>query len=479
MRELNLTLADAPMPAYLRLARALRDAIRQGQACPGELLPSTRRLSREMGLHRHTVMAALEELIAEGWIEAEAGRGYRVSTLVPLDTTPSSVRPARTEWNLARDAADVRDAPGERYAFSSGQPDLRLFPVDEYYRCIRDVLRRSQPRRVLGYQAPGGAERLIEELRVYLRRMRGLTDGDIVVTHGSQEAIFLLGQLLIAPGDAVAVEALGYPPAWDALRLAGAELVNLPLDDQGVVPERLGELARKRRVKMLYVTPLHQYPTTVTLPMTRRLALYTICERHGITILEDDYDHEFHFRSQPLPPMATHDPAGLVLYVSTFSKVLYPAARLGFAVVPSPLVEALRRIKRVVSRQNDTLVQEALARWMAQDGFERHLRRMRRVYERRMGCMADALEEQARAKGLSLTMRRPDGGMSLWVSLGVDTRALAVEAARHGVSFTQLPHAPPYAKFFRLGYASSNEEDIREGIRRLAISASVVRRQDR
>jgi GntR family transcriptional regulator/MocR family aminotransferase len=474
VRELTLDIPEQGAASYLRLARAIREAVREGQVRPGELLPSTRKLSQIAGVHRHTVMAALDELVAEGWIAAEAGRGYRVSPRLPVDARAVPARTTSRAWPLARDAS-VREAPPALpLAFPSGLPDLRLFPVDDYYGCIRDALRRLRPERLLGYSEAGGTAGLLEQLGVYLRRMRGLTDRGLVVTHGSQEAIFLLGQLLLGPGDAVAVEALGYPPAWEALRLSGARLIGVALDPEGIVPEALERILRRRAVKMLYLTPLHQYPTTVTLSAARRLAVYAICERHGVAILEDDYDHEFHFRSQPVPPMAARDPAGIVLYVSTFSKVLYPAARLGFALVPPPLVDPLRRLKQVVTRQNDTLVQEGVARWMRLGGFERHLRRMRRVYERRRETMALALREGCERHGLPLETRIPDGGMSLWVSLGVPSDRLAERAAEKGVSVRpgrEYMLAPKETSWLRLGYASSSEEEIEEGTRRLVEAA--------
>lgn len=354
-----------------------------------------------------------------------------------------------------------------------------MFPTPEYFACIRDVLRRADAPRLLSYADPGGQASFIEALRVYLRRMRGVSEGEVVVAHGSQEAIFLIGQMLLQPGDTVAVEPLGYRPAWEALRACGGRLEGLPLDEDGVLPEALDRLARRRRVRLVYVTPLHQYPTSVTMPAPRRAALYEIAARHGIPILEDDYDHEFHYRSHPVPPLQSHDPEGLVVYVSTFSKVLYPAARLGFAVVPPALARALRGLKAIVSRQNDTLVQEAVARWMALGGFERHLRRMRRAYAQRMEAMLGALEAACAARGVPLQVRRPDGGMSLWVSLGVPSDALAEEAAKRGVGIQSgrrhMLRAGAIA-YQRLGFASATVEEIHVGVGRLVEAAAAIRR---
>lgn len=471
MRELNLALAPGPEPLYLRLASALRTAFEQGVLQPGELLPSTRTLAREAGAHRHTIMAALDELVAEGWVHPEPGRGYRILSTLPTDYFRVRAQPAPAararDWEPTLDLQERDGLPECPYAFPSGQPDLRLFPSEEFFGCLRDVMREMDPTDLMKYGESAGTPGLRDELRTYLRRVRGICDGEPVVTHGSQEALFLLGRLLLAPGDAVAVEEMGYPPAWEALRVAGAELHGIPVDAEGLDPDALERLARKRRVKLAYLTPLHQYPTTVTLSLERRLALYEVAERHGIALLEDDYDHEFHYRSQPVAPLKARDPAGLVLYVSTFSKVVYPAVRLGFAVVPERLKGPLAALKRVVSRQNESLTQEAMARWMAGGGFERHLRRMRRTYERRMEAMASALE----AHGYAGRFRRPDGGMSLWVDMGVPSREMGERAERVGVA---VRPAQEYrldgrdTTCLRLGFASSTEVEIAEGIARLA-----------
>lgn len=471
MRELNLALAPGPGPLYLRLAGALRTAFEEGVLQPGELLPSTRNLAREAGAHRHTVMAALDELIAEGWVLPEPGRGYRVVPTLPLEffrvraQHPGPDR-ARKEWQPTVELEEWDGLPECPYAFPSGQPDLRRFPTEEFFGCMREVMRQADATELLSYGESAGSPRLRDELRTYLRRVRSICEGEPVVTHSSQEAIFLLARLLLEPGDTVAVEAMGYPPAWEALRLAGARLEGLPVDADGVDPDDLDRLARRTRVKLAYLTPLHQYPTTVTLSLERRMALYDTAERHGIALLEDDYDHEFHYRCRPLAPLKARDPAGLVLYVSTFSKVVFPAVRLGFAVVPPRLRSPLAALKRITSRQNESLTQEAMARWMAGGGFERHLRRMRRLYERRMEAMATALE----AHGYAGRFRRPGGGMSLWVEMGVPSRELSLRAKRHGVA---VRPAQEYrldgadATCLRLGFASSTEADIAEGISRL------------
>ncbi|MGE0492453.1 MAG: PLP-dependent aminotransferase family protein [Vulcanimicrobiota bacterium] len=423
MRELQIELAAGAEPLYRRLTASLQSCLESGQLQVGELLPSSRALARQLGVHRQTVLTALDELQAEGWLAAEPGRGYRVVALPATAPTRAGQARPRFVWQLRAPDPDPPPALG----FPSGRPDLTKFPVKEYYAAIREVLRRHEPTQLLGYSDPRGKPALRRELTRYLRRARGIRaeEDEVVITHGSQEAIFLLAQLLLEPGDEVAVETPGYPPAWAAFRQCGARLVGVEVDTDGLRPDQLHGLSSK--VKLLYLTSIHQYPTTVTLAGPRRRRVYEwACER-GVPILEDDYDNEFHYRGPGDATLKARDPAGLVLYCSTFSKVLHPSSRLGFAVVPSEVAGPLAALKDVVSRQNDGLTQEAVAWWMEQGGFERHLRRMRRLYEKKRDHLASLLAET------DFTFQLPDGGMCLWLDVGVCSQRVAHEATRLGL----------------------------------------------
>ncbi len=241
----------------------------------------------------------------------------------------------------------------------------------------------------------------------------------------------------------------GYSAAVAAFESAGARIAPLPVDEQGLDPSTFEAAARKARLKLLYLTPLHQHPTTVTLPPARRTAIHEIAARYGVAILEDDYDHEFHYRSQPLAPMASQDPCGLVIYVSSFSKILFPSARIGILGVPESLYEPLRSMRRIVSSQNDFLTQDALARWMRSGGFERHVRRMRRVYEERRDVMVSILEAE-RSAGREVEWSTPDGGMAVWVKFPKDGRRISSKAAQLRVS------APAEGEFLRYQGATNH-----------------------
>jgi len=473
-RELTLNLEGKNKTAYRQLADAVRTAIQNGQLRKGEKLPSTRSLSRTVKMHRHTVRAAMAELVAEGWLTARLRQAYKVNENLPSHFFEAMKQPWKPAtklehaWRIVRSSGtsgSTGAAGAAKYAFKSGVADLRLFPYQEFKSHINDTMKRSRPG-AFAYGDPAGHPPLVEAIKTYLRRVRAISGREIVVTNGSQEGIFLAAQLLVKHGDMVAVERLGYQPAWEALRAAGGKLVPIDIDEEGMDPDSLAKILRRHNIRLIYTTPLHQYPTTVTLPISRRLRLYELAARAGVPILEDDYDHEFHYRSQPLAPLASRDTEGLVIYVSTFSKVLFPSARIGFLAVPKKLAPLLADYRRIISRQNTGLIQDVVARWMNAGGFERHLRKMRRAYEERLAVLNDCLEE-GKADGMTLSWSIPDGGMAVWVDTNRDAERVAKLALGNSVFVhpeTDFQMKPPHGHHLRLGFANQSPEEIRQGM---------------
>ncbi len=478
MRGLQLAVPAGRQPHYLRIARAFREALAGGRALPGEALPSIRELAEALSVHRNTVIAALEELKAEGWIVGEERRALRVAPTLPVDyfrAGPDSARrpsraacPHRWEWSRQARLSPFAPAAGVRYNLESGIPDYSLFPLREFRSHVADALRRARPA-LLDYGDPRGLPSLLEALEDYLRRIRGVTGRRVVVTNGSQEGVYLVAQLLIRSGDVVAMEELTYPPAREAFRTAGARIVGIGMDREGIDADALDRLARRHRIRLLFLTPLHQFPTTSTLSVARRLAVYEVASRHGIVIFEDDYDHEFHFRTEPLPPLASYDPDERVVYASTLSKVLFPAARIGFLAVPPALEREVVQFRRIVSHQNDAIVQDAIARWFASGGIERHMRRMRRHYEARRDAMVEAL---ARAREtVDVDWETPDGGMALWLDTKRDARRVARAARAAGIFAVHegvYRIEPGPVRHLRLGFSSLAPEPLTRGVDALA-----------
>jgi GntR family transcriptional regulator/MocR family aminotransferase len=290
-----------------------------------------------------------------------------------------------------------------------------------------------------------------------------------MITRGSQMALDLTARAIVRPGDVVCVEALGYRPSWAALERAGARLVGVPVDEDGIDVAALDRLCRRTQVRLLYVTPHHQYPTTAVLLAGRRARLLALAHKHRFAILEDDYDHEFHYDGRPVLPLASADPHGVVVYIGTLSKILAPGLRLGFVVAPRPLIDRLARERYLVDRQGDHALELAIAELIEDDELGRHTRKMRRIYHARRDALADALTSQL---GDRVRFTVPTGGIAMWIETpGLDADRWYRRAYDHGVVFqpgSLFSLAGKKVAAARLGYGACTEAEIKIGVRRLA-----------
>jgi GntR family transcriptional regulator/MocR family aminotransferase len=303
-------------------------------------------------------------------------------------------------------------------------------------------------------------------------RALSLEPDDLIVTRGAQQALYLAARVLIEPGDAVAIESWGYPPAWDALRAAGAELIPVPVDADGLDTAALARVLTRHTLKALYVTPHHQFPTLVTLSAARRLELLELARKHRFAILEDDYDHEVHYRGSPVLPLAHLDGHGSVVYIGTLSKVLAPGLRLGYLVAAPAVIERALAWRRIIDRQGDQTTEAAIAELFEDGEVARHIGRMRRIYARRREALLDAI---ARHLPDAFAIDLPRGGMALWAtaSAGDDTDKWAERALARGVDVSPASRywfgrGPVHG--FRLGFAALDERELERAIARLAAS---------
>lgn len=469
------------LPVFLQIARGIAAAISRGALAPGARLPGTRRLAETLGVHRNTAVAAYDELAAQGWIEAARGSGTFVSAEFPDRLPATGARggvPAQPAFALPRSTAPQLDG-GHRggLALSRGVPDVRLVPTAAIARAYRRAARRAGR---FGYGDPAGEPELRAAIADMLNRARGLaaSPGDVLITRGSQMAIALAARAVISPGDVVAVEALGYRPAWDALRAAGAALRPIPVDRRGLDVDRLAALCQRRRVRAVYLTPHHQYPTLAVLSPGRRLELLNLARQHRFAVLEDDYDNEYHYSGRPILPLAARDVAGSVVYVGTLSKILAPAIRVGFAVAPAPVLERMIAHRAALDSCGDRLVETAIAELLDEGEIQRHVRRMRRVYLERREILCDAL---ARALGGVVEVECPPGGMALWarVDPAIDVEAWAAATAERGVWFETarsfaFDRRPRQA--LRLGFASLTPAELRRGVSAMSAGLELLSR---
>ncbi|ATB41241.1 GntR family transcriptional regulator [Cystobacter fuscus] len=480
--KMNLEVDPASnVPLFVQLSRAIVRDVERGRLSPGDALPGTRAMAQRLGIHRNTVDAAYRELIQQGWAAAEPSRGTFISTTLPVKTpkgfgsSPRQRMPQQPAFPLETPRGVREDVAASAargvLIFNDGTPDVRLAPSLALARAFRRVL-TGRARTTLGAGDARGEPLLRGSLARMLSETRGLAAGedDVLVTRGSQMALFLVAQALVRPGDVIAVEALGYRPAWDALRLAGARLVGLPVDGEGLRVDALRTLLAQGPVRAVFVTPHHQYPTTVTLTVARRLELLRLAAESGVAVVEDDYDHEFHYEGRPVLPLASADRSGSVVYVGSLSKIMAPGLRLGYVVAPAPVVRQLAALRAVVDRQGDAPLERAVAELLEEGELQRHARRARREYLARRDALAEALHG---ALEDHVDFEVPAGGLALWVRIreGREAGGWAERARAEGVHVTAghsfaLEGQGPEA--FRLGFASLNPTELREAVRRLA-----------
>jgi GntR family transcriptional regulator/MocR family aminotransferase len=458
-----------------QLYGAIRRAVLGGELAPGERLPSSRALAADLGLGRNTVIVAMERLVAEGYLESRRGAGLFVTTDLPPELAAGSGPAASSRAEPVLSRRSGRFAPlhaeGEQAAarpFATGSLALDEFPLDLWRRLAGQTLRR-EGRQLLAYGPAQGLPALRRMLAGYLAETRGVvcSPDTIVVVSGAQQALDLIGRLLLDPGDAVAVEDPGYVGAREALAGIGARLQPVAVDAQGFDPAVLARLQPAPKLVML--TPSHQFPLGMTLPLSRRLALLAEARARNLWIVEDDYDCEFRYSGPPLQALQGLDGGERVLYVGTFSKVLFPGLRLGYVVLPAPLVEGFLRLKATADGFAPPAAQATLAAFIAEGHLVQHVRRMRVLYRRRRAALLQALQQHAADL---VEICASEAGLHLAVTFrdGRDDRLAAAAARAAGLSVSPLSRyaiARP-ASGLVLGFAGFPETELVAAVQRLA-----------
>ena len=476
----SFTLALRPrepgMAAARWLALAIRDEILEGRLRPGARLPSTRDLARQYGLSRGTVVNAFDQLRAEGYIAGTTGAGTYVNEVLPDDLLRvprgPSTRDAVPKPPRRRLSAFARRAtlfpgfsPRPTRAFRTDLPALDLFPTATWAQVAGRRLRRASTRLLLGCE-PMGYWPLQEAVTDYLVSSRGVKcePHQVAIVSGAQEALDLTARLFIEPGDRVCVENPGYPGATHAFRAAGAKVDALSIDDEGAtVPA--GSL-----VRLAYVTPGHQFPLGMVMSLARRLAILEWARTENAVIFEDDYDSEYRYAGRPMPALQGLDRHGVVMFSGSFSKVLFPALRLGYLVVPPDLVERVAAVQSIRTRHAPVIAQAVLADFIAEGHFARHVRRMREVYAERLGALLDASHTELAGR-LRITGVEAGLQTAAWLSDEYDADGIAELAAAREVDVAPLSRytrGPVTRQGLQLGFAAVDVAEIRRGVRVLA-----------
>ena len=474
MRPAIVVKTDAAMPLHRQVYEEWRKGILTGRFHGGDRVPSSRELAGMLGVSRSTVTEAYEQLVAEGYLESAHGSGTYVCREIPDEL----LRARRAASNGASAGAaprlsryGLRLSEELRYAapaagviqFSSGRPDLHEFPFAVWRKLLGRRIRLATPELFDYAQQSAGYEPLRRQVAASLERSRAVRCGweQVVIVNGSQQGLDLCVRMLLEPGDVVALENPGYPGARRTFGAYGAKLRPARVDAQGI---RIGDLRKSAR--LVYVTPSHQFPTGVSMSLARRLELIEWARRCGATLIEDDYASEYRYSGAPLPAMQGLASDVPVIYLGTFSKIMFPGLRIGYVVLPPELAGPFTRAKWLADRQTPVLEQAALADFMREGHLERHIRRMRRLYGRRREVLVEAVE---RCFGRRAEVGGDAAGMHVLVRFAdaeVLKRAAANRVEIGSARVWRMDKASPNELV--LGFSELGERTIREGIRRLA-----------
>jgi GntR family transcriptional regulator/MocR family aminotransferase len=458
-------------PLYEQIFRQIRQWILAGDLLPDAKLPASRALAQQCGVARITVTQAYDHLRAGGYVVSRPGAGVFVAGGLPLLVGERPFTPNLSAWGqrvLAAGQQAHHPASRPAYDFGIGRSFAQIFPYDVWRRLLARYL-STDDAMLSRFGSVAGFMPLRQALADYLVQRRGLncTPEQVVIVSGAQQVLDILARLLLKPGDEVLVETPGYVVAFDLLRAYGARLAALPVDDEGFPVERI---PAESRARLAFVTPAHQFPRGGTMPLPRRLGLLQWARRRDALVIEDDYDGDLRYDGRSQAALQGLDVDGRVVYLGTFSKVLFPALRLAYVVLPEPLLTPFIRAKTLIDRGAPTLTQAAVADFMSEGHYERHLGQLRQVYGHRRHALVRAL-----ARDLPGLVRYPDvaAGLHLMVYLeaGCDEAAIVRQAATADVGV--YPGAPyhlekPAPPSLLLGFSGLSEPEIGEGIHRLA-----------
>jgi GntR family transcriptional regulator / MocR family aminotransferase len=470
-------------PLYLQITAHLRQGILSGGLVPDSCLPASRKLAQDLGVNRITVENAYSELEADGLIFSRVGSGTFV--LPPNPLPPGPERRGQTPWPLWQQNMQARNtfsSPGavesmlragghpNPISFASGISDSRQFPAEEFRKTIQTVMRRDGIA-AMDYGERNGYAPLRESI-AHILASQGLQTRpeNILITAGSQQAISLVAQVILKPGDVILVESPTYPVAMELFRALGFQIVGIPMDDQGMQVDKLEKLLQQHHPKLIYTIPNFHNPTGTCLNSARRRKLIVLSDRYNVPILEDDFVGDLRYEGRTQPSLKALDPTGQVIHISTFSKMLMPGLRVGFLVADGPVYDSLLAFKRLSDVATSSLIQHALEAYVTVGRYQAYLRRSCQIFRKRRDAMLAAIQRYLPA---GVSVDPPQGGLFLWLCLpkNLSSDELLALACEEGVAYAPgnnfFPEGSAGQGWMRLNFVSQPEQEIDEGIKRL------------
>lgn len=472
---------DSSTPVYMQICNSFIGMITDGLLQPDVALPSSRKLAQLLQINRNTIKLAYEELSSQGWVESIGRRGYFVLNDLPRNPhfSYANEKPAQEtfQWtNRFVNLSPTRSIHKLSLAIDDGFPDVRLAPVTELLRECRSIHKHIYGKNFLKYGDPKGSERLRNSISRYLSTTRGFKTGtqNIMITKGSQMGIYLASQLLVEVGDTVAVGNSNYQAADAAFTAAGAKLLRIPVDENGMDVDYLEQMLAQTTIKVVFVIPHHHCPTTVTLSQQRRVKLLRLAREHRFAIIEDDFDFDFQYDESRHLPLVSCEGSENVIYIGSISKTFAPAVRIGFMTGPEGFIEGAAALRKLIVRQGDTLLEEAFASLFDSGEMDRHFRKSLKVYKQRRDVFCDMFSEQFSDY---VDFKIPDGGLAIWSEFdsGINLERTAENAMKKGllVSDVNFYKNESFSEnSLRMGFASLDEMEMEKafGILKLSIA---------
>lgn len=451
---------DSSDAIYIQIADGIIAAIKNGSLQPGTSLLSTRHLASVLRINRNTIVRAFEILSDEGWISTSERHGTIVSERLPLTSIAKKIRPQTI------DSEEVLQ--GNQIFFDDGIPDITRSPINELARAYRRVFKQKAKWQIMNLSNKLGDLRFREALSEMLNQNRQMRTcaAQLCVTRGSQMALFLTAHCVLKKDDVILVENPGFKPAWETFRYTGATIVPIEVEPDGIRVDDVEKIVKKGNVKAIYLTPHHQYPTTATLSLSKRLRLIELSNQYGFTIIEDDYDNEFHFGKRPVMPIAAYEEVQNYVYIGTFSKLIAPAIRVGYIYSSQSFIDKVGELRKIVDMQGDNFMEQALLDLIASGELRKHHKRMVEVYRKKRDFFASMLEKYLKDK---VQYNIPSGGLAFWLTptcKKINLYKIREQANKSYVNF----YTPDRFSFsesicgIRLGYASLSNEDLERGI---------------
>lgn len=463
-------------PQYIQLAQQLINIIQRGYLPTGAKLPGTRVFAKELVLHRKTVVSAFDELQAQGWISIIPNKGtfvieqdYNLIQSKPF-TKANTINQYPKSSGFHFEKSTILETVDEEnscnYYLTDGTADIRLTQLKNLSQHFSASMnRKANVKRLNKYNAPGNYY-FKEQLTNYLNYSRGLHIGknNILVTRSTEMSLYIIARVLLKPEDVVVVAEWSNFAANMTFLQVGAKIHTIPMDDDGIRTDMLEQQLKKHKIRALYITPHHHYPTTVTLSAQRRLDLLSLANQHQFIIIEDDYDYDFHYEKSAVLPLASADTEGMVIYTGTFGKSLAPSFRTGFVVAPSDIIQEMNKYTGIIDKQGDIIMEQALGEMIEEGQIHRYLKKSLKIYQERRDNLCSLLEQELPD---IVTCQKPSGGLALWMQFNkaISLLKLAKNCAKDDLYIPRtLLYQNKDITAMRVGFGHMNDDEMKYAI---------------